>query len=351
VLVPPRESPRLSWPEDQLEAVERCPICGGRERIRLYDGLQDRVHHCAPGEWTLYQCRACRSAFLDPRPSVAAIGLAYARYYTHETQAAATPQSLLARLRTRLRNGYVRHRFGVPAEPWSRFGVVAAWLLPARRAVVDAEMRHLPRPWAGARLLDVGCGNGAFLDRARRAGWDAMGVDPDPVAVQAARCRGLNVQRGGIECLDAGTPPFDVITLNHVIEHVHDPVALLRGCRSLLRPGGRLWLQTPNLEAQGHRLYGRHWRHLDPPRHLVLFTPTSLRRALGQAGFEQVVDLPWRPLCHWVFAASEALARGEPRPSRALSLAWRRRVARAERVARRDPSVREFIAVIARNTP
>jgi SAM-dependent methyltransferase len=229
VLVPPRESPRLSWPDDQLEAVERCPICGGRERIRLYDGLQNRVHHCAPGEWTLYQCRACRSAFLDPRPSVAAIGLAYARYYTHETQAAATPQSLLARLRTRLRNGYVLHRFGVPAEPWSRFGVVAEWLLPARRAVVDTEMRHLPHPWAGARFLDVGCGNGAFLDRARRAGWDVMGVDPDPVAVQAARCRGLNVQRGSIECLDADT--FDVITLNHVIEHVHDPVAVLRRCR------------------------------------------------------------------------------------------------------------------------
>lgn len=91
----------------------------------------------------------------------------------------------------------------------------------------------------------------------------------------------------GLNGFGAVESRFDVITLNHVIEHVSDPIELLRSCYRLLKLGGQLWLQTPNIDSLGSRRYGRHWRGLEPPRHLVLFDPVSLRSALHQAGFQR----------------------------------------------------------------
>ena len=158
---------------------------------------------------------------------------------------------------------------------------------PARGALVDREIRHLPAI-PGGRLLDVGCGSGAFLVQMAALGWRAQGIDPDPAAVASAREAGLSVTQGTLADLDldehAGA--FDAVTLSHVIEHLHDPAEDLRRVHRLLRPGGLLWIATPNLEALGLRRFGRDWLGLDPPRHLVLFTRASLERLLRDTGFE-----------------------------------------------------------------
>ena len=78
----------------------------------------------------------------------------------------------------------------------------------------------------------------------------------------------------------------DAITLHHVIEHVPDPIALLRECARILRPGGKLAVATPNVESLGHRLFGRCWLALDPPRHLHLFSMPALRACVRKAGLQ-----------------------------------------------------------------
>ena len=198
------------------------------------------------------------------------------------------------------------------------------------------------------RLLDVGCGNGRFLVLARTKGWDVVGVDPDPKSVEVGRSQDLDVRQGGVEALDPGQERFDGITLSHVIEHVHEPLTVLRMCHTLLKPGGWIWLETPNLDAFGHQRYQANWRGLEPPRHLVLFTRTSLAQTLRQAGFKAIQDQPYRTLCANIFAASGAIARGEdPLRSPHLSKEGRRAVKVAERKARNDPTLREFITLKA----
>lgn len=317
----------------------------------LHERLRDRGFFCAPGEWALYRCRDCGSAYLDPRPTSGTISLAYRTYFTH-LQDRREPMARLGRFRRFQRvlaNGYRNWRFGTAEQPASRLGVLIAKLLPSQRAVIEGEGRHLPRPAHGARLLDIGCGNGAFLEFARRAGWQVSGIDPDPVAVDAARKRGLDVRQGSVELLDAEHEAFDGITLSHVIEHVHAPIALLRACHGLLKRGGWLWLETPNLDAQGYRRYGANWLALDAPRHLVLFNPVSMRQALEAAGFEKIEDQPYRPLCASIFVASEAIVRGDDpwRQSKNLSPEGRSAARNAERRARNDPNMREFITVKA----
>jgi 2-polyprenyl-3-methyl-5-hydroxy-6-metoxy-1,4-benzoquinol methylase len=90
---------------------------------------------------------------------------------------------------------------------------------------------------------------------------------------------------GGIDALDGQAAIFDVITLSHVIEHVHDVGGTLRACHRLLKPGGRLWLETPNVAALGHKVFGVNWRGLEAPRHLVLFSAPALKQLLQDAGF------------------------------------------------------------------
>ena len=300
-----------AWPAGGLESVPNCPICGNSQRTGLYSGLTDRVFGVAPGEWTLYRCEQCQSAWLDPRPTQATIGMAYDQYYTHEStdHPIVRPKGGLRTFLHEAMNGYRNARYGLGYYPARRLGGWLIPLIPSVRAAVDAQCRHLAKPPAGGgRLLDVGFGNGGFLKVAAEMGWHAEGVDFDPKAVESARGRGLNVRCAGVDELEKETSRYDVITLCHVIEHVHDPVQLLHTLHRLLKPGGLLWIETPNLHSKGAKLFGPNWRDLDPPRHLVLFHSTSLQDLLKSAGF---VDLQqhWRGLTVFeVFAASEAIA-------------------------------------------
>lgn len=338
-----------AWPEEGLEEVGQCPVCGSEERDVLHQGLRDRVFFCAPGEWTLHRCNGCGSAYLDPRPTPEMIHLAYESYFTHQPTPEFADLSLFGKLRRMFANGYRNWRYGTNDRPTSRLGVLTAWLMPDGRATIDAGMRHLPRPRPGQRLLDVGCGNGAFLLRARSAGWGVMGLDFDVKAVEAATQRGLDVRLGGTDVLAYEHERFDIITLAHVIEHVHDPNRLLRDCFRLLKPDGYLWIETPNLEAQGHALFGSNWRGLEPPRHLVLFTHSSLVHALEQVGFSAVTSQPYRPLCRSLFVASSAIAEGkDPYGSHMADKRLLRAIRNAEKQAKRTSSPREFLTLTAR---
>lgn len=337
-----------SWPSGGLESVGHCPVCGAERSCLLHEGLTDEVFRCAPGKWMLRGCESCGSAYLDPRPTPQTIGLAYQDYHTHADAPGHGSLGPVARMRRRIANGYRNRKFGTSDAPASSLGVFLIPLLPRFKAIVDAGMRHLPPRSGGGRLLDLGCGNGAFLLRARSAGWETVGVDLDPKAVQAARKHGLDVRLGGVEVLDPAAGQFDIITMSHVIEHVHDPLAVLASCARLLRPGGLLWLETPNIRAVGHDEYGPHWRGLEPPRHLVIFSPAAMQKALADAGFSAVEVLPYRRVCQETFRASAAIAAGvEPRSGNTPAVPAKR-IARAERLARKHPERREFITLLAR---
>jgi SAM-dependent methyltransferase len=156
------------------------------------------------------------------------------------------------------------------------------------------------------KLLDVGCGNGSFLAMMQDAGWEVTGVDPDKVAATLARKRfGISILNGSLEDAGFAEESFDAVTLSHVIEHVYDPVALLRECRRVLRPGGKIVVTTPNLASQGHRAFGSSWVPLDPPRHLHLFTSATLGACCERAGLSiQSVATSARG-AGWVWAASK----------------------------------------------
>lgn len=338
-----------SWPDSELEFLKCCPVCGSCERELLHAGLRDLVFGVAPGAWTLHRCLGCQSAYLDPRPTPASMGRAYTNYYTHQANDHPIVRRIGA-LRTFLHdalNGYRNYVYGLNRQPSLSLGRWLVPVLPSLKAAVDAECRHLAQPTSDGLLLDVGCGNGGFLYIAREMGWQVHGLDMDPKAVEAARLRGLNVQCGSIELLSHEVQKYDVITLSHVIEHVHEPLDLLSQLYRLLKPGGVLWIETPNLESLGYSFYKSNWRGLEPPRHLVIFNSISLINALSNAGFISIKQR-WRGLTAIaIFAVSDAVRNGQALEN--VSRGGRPKLVEcmAELLEMLMPSKREFITITA----
>ena len=268
----------------QQEEVPDCYLCGTAGWTR-YRGLEDRLFS-APGRASLLQCPACGLWWLTPRFLPEHISLAYADYYTHQEYAG--PRRF-AGIRVRITLLMERHAtFGVRRSVAERLLAGALWKLVLVRDSVDPLLLGLRGVSPGA-VLDVGCGAGEFLDRARRLGWNVRGVEPDPAAAEFARTRfAIPVMGGTVE--DQSLPPasHDLVVSRHVLEHVHDPVAFLRRCFGLVRPGGKLIVLTPNMASLQHKIFGPSWFHLDPPRHLYLFTRATLAACAARAGLAGV---------------------------------------------------------------
>ena len=291
-----------SWPATDLEIVGQCPVCKKNERSLLYEGLSDTALYAAPGLWTLYRCSNCRSAFLDPRPTEATISRAYVDYHTHgEVNSRATGWSKC--IKQSVKRGYMNSRYCTGVSPFFK---VWNWvvILSAQQRKMDELFRHLPVDNNHGKLADIGCGNGDFLYWAAQIGWRVVGIDNDPLAVEAALRTGATVQIGGFPRTGLASAEFDIVTLNHVIEHVHDPLGALMESLRVLRPGGRVWIATPNLNSLGHSRFRSSWRGLEPPRHLVIFTPESLKNALERVGFESVQQKAAAPNTLWFYDVS-----------------------------------------------
>ena len=281
------------WPTAELESGLSCPACTNPERKILLRGLIDNVFFVAPGEWTLYRCTQCSSAYLDPRPTFESIGRAYTNYYTHDAVAPSTAVpfeklGILRRLRRKLSNGYLNHRYGTKRQPSSKAGAILAKIFPGLRRGLDFEFRFLPKPNKGDHLLDIGCGNGRLIVGLLEAGWQISGVELDPIAAKVARSIGIDVTQGTIESLKEESDKYDAITLSHVIEHVHDPRKLLQDVYRLLKPNGVVYIETPNIDSHWAKLFRENWRGLESPRHLILFTPRSLIDLLLTTGFSNI---------------------------------------------------------------
>ena len=160
-------------------------------------------------------------------------------------------------------------------------------LPPITRERYETLLSGLARYRGGGRFLDVGCGGGFLVETARDLGWEAVGTEVSRAAVEFGRERGLDLRHGTLVDTGLEAGAFDVITLMEVVEHVPDPAGLLRQAAELLRPGGALYLTTPNWNSLSRRVLGAAWHPISRD-HVVYLAPWSIRRALRAAGLRPV---------------------------------------------------------------
>lgn len=257
----------------RTQPCPQCIVCD-REGAPLYQGLTDYLAG-TPGTWRMARCTdpACGLLWLDPKPLEADLIKAYANYPTH------------GRSRRRDAGRLWLSAVNASCKLASRLLEFGGGLGRQRRAL---RTMFIGEGEPGT-LLEVGCGSGRFLNRMRNAGWNVEGIDFDPgAAAHVKRKYGIHVSVGRLTDMQFPQAAYDVVAMSQVIEHVHDPLALLKECHRVLRPGGRLLITTPNAQSLAHRRYGRHWRGLEPPRHLHVFTPAALERSARAGGFQRL---------------------------------------------------------------
>lgn len=237
-----------SRPSDRGEgAVETCRLCGGR-MVFLWRSSDTRHH-----SWEWIRCAKCGLAQLrvdgtDPAWRDASYS---GDYYG---------------------GGYSKFTGAVQA-----LREFSAW----RRALeID---RFFKKP---GRVLDIGCGEGLFLKAMKRLGWSVAGCEiAEQPARRAEELLGQAIHRGEFATMPAPARPWDVVMLWHVLEHVADPPDLLARIAAVTAGEGLMMIAVPNAASWQARLFGPHWFHLDPPRHLYSMNPDHVKLMAERTGW------------------------------------------------------------------
>jgi SAM-dependent methyltransferase len=280
-MVPSNSPPALAVPEITWEVIA-CPLCGAADEVELL-ALPGNEEQPA---YRVVRCRRCGMAYLNPRPDPASIG----QFYPSDYGPYQAPE---------------RGRAGM----WNKMSQL--WKqLRSEGDSLTALPFHGER-----RLLDYGCGSGWFAERMRERGWNVTAMDVNPEAARRVRERfGLRVVVGALPHPDVEPESYDVITMGGVLEHVHWPHPLIAAQVRALRPGGLLVIVVPNLDSWGFRYFGPNWWPLELPRHLLHFTPATLRHLVESHGLEvQQLRMPAR--CGWM---RRSLAQARRRQGRRL---------------------------------
>ena len=296
----------------ELEAIA-CPLCGASRAVEVC--VERDLALGVPGRFPLARCEACGLLYQNPRVRRDQL----ARMYPADYPPHAREPEL---------GGVLRERS--PALRWTlatRLGythldtrdVTARDRLRARR-LRRRVLKNFPR-WRGeGRLLDVGCATGRFLQHMAAVGWRVRGIELDAVAAATARTVTPHVVVGDPADVVLPEASFDVITAFHVVEHLPDPGAALTNMLRWLAPGGLLIVEVPNAGGWGGALFGRFWAGLDFPRHLIHFTPATMRALVDHAGGAIVDEWHWsKP--RWIIRSLRfaLAARGSPAARTALA--------------------------------
>lgn len=224
-----------------------CLFCSGQPTALVFDDPPFSVRRCA----------GCGLVFVSPRVDAEHIDSVYGAQYW-ESPAAKD-------------YGYTDYRrdAGHWMKTYRRRMALIAPLLPIR-----------------ARILDVGCAAGYFLEVAVQAGHDVHGIELSaPIAEEARHRIGAGrIHVGTLSDAPFENASFDLVTFWDVIEHIPDPAAALRAASDLLRPGGHLLVETQNVESRFARLMGSRWQHFKQAEHLYHFSPSTVRLLFEQAG-------------------------------------------------------------------
>ena len=212
-----------------------------------------------PGQFAWYRCPDCGLIYLNPRP----VPNAMSHYY---------PQN------------YAAYRPAIEDERWA----LMRW---KRRRNLQGKMKGVGQRAHRGRLLDVGCATGTYLAEMRKLSWQVQGVEPHEQAAKYARQRlNLDVFTGDLLASQLPDNYFDAVTLWDVLEHTHDPLAVLGEVHRLLKPAGLVAFSVPDPTSREAKRFGSAWIGYDTPRHLFLFGGTSLQRLIDEAGFEFLED-------------------------------------------------------------
>lgn len=137
-------------------------------------------------------------------------------------------------------------------------------------------------------ILDVGCGDGYFLERAIKKGWKVFGTEYTDRQVNQGIKKGITIHKGALDVSNYQPQCFDVICSIEVIEHINNPMEEVAKFQTLLRHGGAVFVTTPNFNALSHNYFGNKWNIITYPEHLCYYTKQTLTDVFKRNNFKRL---------------------------------------------------------------
>ena len=234
-----------------MEQLKQCPVCQS-QTFEVY--LTVRDYTVSQEQFKIVTCKKCGFRFTNPRPDSEAIG----EYYKAES--------------------YISHTN-------TSKGLISKIYQEVRKFTLKGKLNLINRlsPQKG-KLLDVGCGTGMFLNVARENGWKVNGIEPDAGArAIAEKTNQIKISNEILSSFQQET--FEVISLWHVLEHIHQLNETIEWLKARLSKDGSLIIAVPNHESKDAKIYQEQWAAYDVPRHLYHFSQNSIKELFAKHGF------------------------------------------------------------------
>jgi len=259
----------MNTPDKKLNDQE-CPVCKSKKIEICYTDIYNLT--VSPDRFSVLKCTECSHAFTFPVPDLNSITHFYGEdYYSYNVNIDEFNNKTKFRIKKWLYTSDNRN-------------------LPSRvlRKIIGNQIAIFPdikKSDEKLKILDIGCGNGAFLSFMKALNLETYGVEISSKAIEIARRNGHQVLMGTIE--DALFPDdfFDIITMNNVLEHLQDPLSALKKLNRFLKPGGELIICVPNFNSLSRKAFGKVWDGLAIPWHFHHFSMKSLKKATESVNF------------------------------------------------------------------
>lgn len=249
----------------KLEEVTKCPICTKNDCIDKYSKVYDYLNRDFQREYELSSCRECRHSFLSKRPIEEEIYKFYEKhYYTHENK------------KKLFKLDYIKS------------SVLFLTKLPYKfiYSAFYSEIKNISK----GSILDVGCGNGEYILKMKKKGWETYGIETDPEALEICKRKipNGNFSNQKLNNFSFEGKKFDLIYMSHVLEHVYDPLKYLQICSNLLKKDGKVLIKVPNYGSLEQKIFGKYWRGFEPPRHINNFSFNSLKIIISKTDLKLI---------------------------------------------------------------
>jgi 2-polyprenyl-3-methyl-5-hydroxy-6-metoxy-1,4-benzoquinol methylase len=231
-----------------------CPVC---HSSKFRDLLSVKDHTVSRETFQIVECVKCSLKLTNPRPANEDIG----KYYESDA--------------------YISHSD-------TSEGIINKLYKTVRRISLKRKLKLINGFNSETKsILDIGCGTGAFLETMKRHNWLTKGVEPNDFARNKAISE-YNLDVSTEVFLESGKETFDVITLWHVLEHVHPLEKRIAEIKQHMKKNATLVIAVPNCECTDAKKYQEFWAAYDVPRHLYHFTPATMTLLMEQNGLEVI---------------------------------------------------------------
>jgi 2-polyprenyl-3-methyl-5-hydroxy-6-metoxy-1,4-benzoquinol methylase len=265
--------------QNAAEVLPGCPLCGGN---RFSDFLTSTDFSISKEDFSIVKCTDCGLKFTNPRPKQSEIG----PYYESEE--------------------YISHSNTSKGLINAAYQTVRTYTIGQKTKLYTKLVGKLRKT-----VLDYGCGTGELLKALKKEGWESVGIEPgDKPREFAINTNGLHVKTP-VELSQMASNSFSIVSMWHVLEHIHDLHPTLEQINRVLSDDGRLIIAVPNSDSYDARLYGKFWAAYDLPRHLYHFNKSTIGDLLRRHNLEIETVKPMLFDAFYVSMLSEKYSTGK----------------------------------------